>query len=173
MRRDAVLLNASMIPVLVGLLILLGVSLVRWGADGAVTAGFGGSPASVAPHPAAGQTRQFFEWPGSVRWTPLTNSANPFFTLAIQPPPPKAPVPPPATKKVEVTYRGFLETSAGVRRAVVQVAEQQILGGRGDRVVADLAAAEIGLAKLTLTNGAGQVVELLFAKPQSIEVPAK
>lgn len=174
MRRDAALLNWMMPVVLFGLLVLLALALVRWGAAGRDGGSYIGVQPPPLPHAAADQARQFFGWPASVKWTPLTQTNNPFFTLAIQPvPPPKPPPPPPATRKVELTYRGFLETSAGVRRAVVQVADQQVIGLLGDRVVADYATSEIALRHLTLTNVAGTNVTLEFSRPQSLEIPAK
>lgn len=174
MRRDALILNWVMVPTAAGLVALLCLSLLRLRREGVDLNQYRPAGPREAPSTAADQTRQFFDWPSAVQWMPLTNAGNPFFTLAIQPPPPpKPPPPPPTTRKVEVTYRGFFETSVGVRRAVVQVADQQVLAGRGDKVVGDYLAGEIELRHLTLTNAAGQSVRFEFAKAQPIEVPAK
>ncbi len=171
MRRDTAILNWIMVPLAIGLILLLALALLRVRSSEDLDTERGGLGALPPPHPAPEQTLQFFNWASSVAWTPLTNSQNPFFTLAIQPaPPPKPPPPPPKTKKIEVTYRGFMETAAGVRRAVVQVAEKQVLAGRGEAVVADFQAVEIGLRHLVVTNKAGASNKFEFAKAQSIEV---
>lgn len=174
MRRDAMILNWVMVPTAIALIVLLALSLLRLRRDGVDLQQYRPTGPREAPSTAAHQTRQFFGWPSTVHWLPLTNASNPFFTLAIQPPPPpKPPAPPPSTRKIDVTYRGFFETSAGVRRAVVQVADQQVLAGRGDKVVGDYLAGEIELRHLNLTNAAGQSVRFEFAKTQPLEVPAK
>jgi hypothetical protein len=72
-----------------------------------------------------------------------------------------------------VTYRGFLETSAGIRRAVVQVADKQIVAKRGETIVADFTALDIELRFLTVTNSTGKSLKFPFATNQPVEVPAK
>lgn len=174
MSRNPSLLNGTLLPVGLGLLALLGLTLLHMGGPQAEDSGNANPAPKPAIHPAAEHTRQFFGWPSRVRWLPLTNSSNPFFTLAIQPPPPpKPPPPPPTTRKVDVFYRGFFETSAGVRRAVVQVADKQIQARRGEPIVGDYLANEIELKFLTVTNPAGQSVRFNFATNQPIEVSAK
>lgn len=174
MRRNSLVLNWALIPAAIALVVLLVVSLFALQGRNPDESGVSIIAPSTALHPAAEQTRQFFGWPLKVQWLPLTNAANPFFTLAIQPtPPPKPPPPPPTTRKVDVTYRGFIETSAGVRRAVVQVGDTQVLGRKGDKIVADFAVDEIELKTLQLTNPAGQKVVIDFAKSKPLEVPAK
>ncbi|MBL9137021.1 MAG: hypothetical protein JNK85_14210 [Verrucomicrobiales bacterium] len=173
MRRDTVILNWLMIPAIVVLALLLALSLSQLTHRGAVPPDSRPIGPLPTPHPAAEQTRQFFAWPGSVDWRPMTNSGNPFFTLAIQPaPPPKPPPPPPKTRKVDVTYRGFFETAAGIRRAVIQVADKQILCGAGEKFLADYVAVDIGLRQLSSTNTAGVALKLDFAKTASVEIPA-
>jgi hypothetical protein len=173
-KRGDVILNWAMVPASAVLLALLGLSLLRLGPAGEGNERLFRTAPLPPPHPAADQTRRYFDWPLAREWVPLTNHRNPFFTLAIQPPPPpRAAAPPPATRKVDVTYKGYFETSAGTRRALVQVAETQVLGGYSDPIVADFAAHEIELRHLTLTNAGGQTVRLEFAKPQSLEIPAK
>ncbi len=173
MRRD-VLLQSLMIPATMVLVVLLGLSLLRLGADHDPEFSSRPSTRTFPRHPAADQTRAVFSAPGQFRWIPLTNHQNPFFTLAIRPPPPDAPAPPPpATRKVDVTYRGFFQTSAGVRRAVLTVADRQILAGTGDPIVADYSAVEIDLRHLTATNAAGQTIRFDFARPVAVEIPAQ
>jgi hypothetical protein len=174
MRRHSPLLTLSLVPAGLGLLLLLGLSLLHLRTpdprDGTKPA----TPTASESHPAAEHTRQFFGWPSRVQWQPLTNTGNPFFTLAIQPPPPPTPPPPPpATRKIDVTYRGFLETSAGIRRAVVQVADKQIVAKRGETIVADFTALDIELRFLTVTNSTGKSLKFPFATNQPVEVPAK
>ncbi len=174
MRRRVLVLNWVMIPTAIGLLVLLALTWIGWPRVTPDPSGGRDDGDAEVMHPAPQQARQFFGWATSVSWRPLTNSSNPFFTLAIQPPPPPTPPPPPpATRKVDVTYRGFFETSARVRRAVVQVADKQLVAGKGDRILADFGVVEIELRHLGLTNGTGGVVKLDFSKVVSIEVPAK
>ena len=94
MRRHSPLLTLSLVPAGLGLLLLLGLSLLHLRTpdprDGTKPA----TPTASESHPAAEHTRQFFGWPSRVQWQPLTNTSNPFFTLAIQPPPPPTPPPP-------------------------------------------------------------------------------
>ncbi|MCC7374531.1 MAG: hypothetical protein IT581_07730 [Verrucomicrobiales bacterium] len=173
MRRDIVILNWLMIPALVVMALLLALALSQLSSRTAVPPESRPSGPLPTPHPAAEQTRQFFAWPGSVDWRPMTNAGNPFFTLAIQPaPPPKPPPPPPKTRKVDVTYRGFFETAAGLKRAVVQVADKQVLCSLGEKFLADYVAVEIGLRHLGSTNAAGTALKLEFAKTASVEIPA-
>lgn len=174
MRRDLTLLNGAMIPAAAVLGILLVLTFLRVGRENDRLAGAGVIAPLPSVPPAAEQTRRFFGWAQGLDWVPLTNDRNPFFTLAIQPAAPSPPPPPPpATRRIEVTYRGFMETSAGVRRALVQVDAAQVLGGLGENIVADYAAMEIALRHMILTNGGGQSVRLEFSKAQTIEVPAK
>ena len=174
MRRGALMLNWAMIPTGIALLALLILTLTGWRRVPADARARRVGADAGGLHPAAQQARQYFGWASSTAWKPLTNSGNPFFTLAIQPlPPPNPPPPPPATRKVDVVYRGFFETSARVRRAVVQVADKQIIAGKGDPIVADYSVADIQLGHLGMTNAAGVAVKLNFSKTAPIEVPAK
>ncbi|MGE4179737.1 MAG: hypothetical protein AB7J34_07910 [Limisphaerales bacterium] len=175
MQRRVLILNWAMIPSAVGLMAILVLALTGW-PPGQRRAGGGHGDEDVAPlHPASQQARQFLEWAPSVSWRPLTNTANPFFTLAIQPVPPPQPSapPPPATRKVDFVYRGFFETSARVRRALVKVQDKEMIVGKGDKVFEDFGVTEIELGHLGITNGTGSAVRLEFSKPASIEVPSK
>ena len=173
MRRHVMVLNWLMIPTAVGILVLLVLTLMGWPRVMQAPGGGLTDTDAAGLHPAPQHARQFFGWASTVSWRPLTNSANPFFTLAIQPPPPPTPPPPPpATRRVDVTYRGFFETSARVRRALIQVADKQVMAAKGDKLLADYGVVEIELRHLGLTNGAGAAVKLEFSKPMAIEVPA-
>lgn len=174
MNRDSPLLTWIMIPAAFVLAGLLAVALMRLRpGHAAVPKTHSGQKLPPLPR-AAEETRELLGWLRAPEWHPFTNASNPFFTLAIQPAP--APAPPPAaptTRRIDVTYRGFLETSAGIRRAVVQVADKEVLGGRGDKIVADYAIMEIEVGRLTLTNTAGKSVTCAFTKTQSVEVAAQ
>lgn len=174
MRRDTQLFQWSMVPVAVVLVLLLGLAVARLRHGTVDDPSFRAAAAIPALHPGADQVRRWMGWPGEMTWRPLTHTANPFFTMAIRPaaPPPAAP-PPAATKKVDITYRGYFQTSAQIRRAVVQVGEQQVLGFLGDVVVADYAVAAIELRQLILTNVAGQTVPFEFSRTQPLEIPAQ
>jgi hypothetical protein len=174
MRTRVPLLEWLLVPTTLGLLVLLALTLatLRHRATGMVPP-VTNTPA-LRPLAGASQVHDYFSWPATVRWLPPTNTANPFFTLAIQVSHPGAPAASPlATKKIDLIYRGFFETSKGVRRALIQVAEQQVLSGLGEKVVADYVAVDIALRHLNLTNPAGKTVKLEFALPQQLEVPAQ
>jgi hypothetical protein len=183
MRRNPSLLNGTLLPVAAGLILLLGLSLSRLRDPGRVAPRPTPADTNATDHPAAHRTRDLFEWPARVEWLPLTSNGNPFFTLAIQPPPPpKPPPPPPATRKVELTYRGYLETSAGIRRAVIQVADKQVLARVGEPVLAAFNASDIQPNHLVLTSTKGgapagtnppATVKLDFAKTVPLEIPTK
>jgi hypothetical protein len=173
MGRDASVLDWAMLPAAVVLVVLLVLSLLGVGGTAEGLAPLRGGLPAPASHGAADEMRLYMAWLKDVNWQTFTNDRNPFYSVAIKPPPrQETSAPAPATRRIEVTYRGFFETSAGVRRAVVQVADKQVLGGIGERIVADLAAMEIELWHLTLTNATGKSVRCDFARPASIEVPA-
>lgn len=176
MNRESLLFQWAMVPAALLMAGLLAFSLARLRDDDPSLSGIRPHPAPPTRHPAADQTRGHFGWPGEANRQPMTNLANPFFTLAIQaapPPPPPTPPPPPATRTVSVTYRGYLETSAGLRRALVLVDDRQLLVARGETVVANFAVADIELRHLSLTNAAGASVRGEFSKPVPVEVPAQ
>lgn len=174
MRRPSSTLNLALVPIALGLLLLIGLALLLLRDSNPTTQFPSTHRDSPDNHPAAEHTRQFFGWPSQVQWQPLTNVSNPFFTLAIQaPPPPKPPPPPPSTRKIDVTYRGYLQTSAGVRRAVVQVADKQIIAKRGEPILADFVALDIELLFLTVTNPAGKSIQFPFRTNLPVEVPAQ
>ena len=96
-----------------------------------------------------------------------TNLVSPFHTLHFQPSPPK----PPTTRKVDLTYLGYIRTAAGEKRAYVRVGETLFIGPVSSNVVADLAVAEISLRTLVLTNRAAQTNVLEFKTLKPVEVP--
>jgi hypothetical protein len=102
-------------------------------------------------------------WPRAT----ATNLVSPFHTTHFQP----APVKPPTTRKVELTYLGFLRGSVGPLQAFVQVGETNFIGPVGSQVLADLRVVEIAPEALLLRNSAAQTNRLEFNRRQSIEIP--
>jgi hypothetical protein len=98
---------------------------------------------------------------------PLTNVANPFFTSHFQPPRPT----PPTTRKVNMTYQGFLQTTDGDRLAFLRLDDAHLTVPLGRPVVADLAVGEINTLTLILTNGAARTNVLTFKQTAAVEVP--
>lgn len=96
-----------------------------------------------------------------------TNLSNPFYTAHFQPPKPPAPT----TRKVNMTYQGFLQTTDGDRLAFVRVDEANLTVALGRPIVADLAVGEINAGTLVLTNGATRTNVLEFNQAASVEVP--
>jgi hypothetical protein len=97
----------------------------------------------------------------------LTNLANPFFTVHFQPPQPT----PPTTRKVNMTYQGFFQTTDGDRLAFVYLDDTHLTVPLGRPVVADLAVGEINTHTLVLTNGATRTNILTFNQTAAVEVP--
>jgi hypothetical protein len=106
--------------------------------------------------------------PSAVPTLDPTNLSNPFFTTHFQPPKPSAP----ATRKVNMTYQGFFQTTDGDKQAFVRVDDANLTATLGRPIVADLAVSEINVHSLTLTNSASQTNVLEFNKSTSVEVPS-
>lgn len=105
---------------------------------------------------------------------PGTNtSANPFFTEHFVPPPTPAPPPPPTSRKVEVTYQGFFESTENVRHAVMVVGKDLVIAKTGALVETNVFVSQAGLQVLTLTNLAAQTNLLPLNVKTVIEVPIK
>ena len=107
---------------------------------------------------------------------PPTNGVGLFYTTYFQPPPqPPQPViptvPPPTTKKIQLTYQGFI--GEGDRRAFIRVGDGLFFGPVGSNVVADFVVSDIALRALILKNAASQTNLLQFNVPKEIEVPIK
>jgi hypothetical protein len=96
-----------------------------------------------------------------------TNFANPFFTRHFEPPV----VPPPTTRKVELTYHGFYQTTDGPLTALVRVGDNIIPVLVGGRAVADLAIADMSVQMLTLTNAAAKTNLLPLNLKKDVDVP--
>lgn len=99
-----------------------------------------------------------------------SNESGNFYTSHFQPP--AAPKPkPPTTRRVDLTYLGFLEAGGGPRRAVVDLAGQQTLVPAGSNLIANLAVGGIELRTLTLTNPEAVSHILQFNVKTNLEVP--
>lgn len=96
-----------------------------------------------------------------------TNQPNPFYTAYFQPPPP------PSTKRVELTYLGFVESEDRPRRALIQVDNATRLLSAGATVVADHIIVDIARRNLILTNRAGATNVLEFRIKKLLEIPAR
>jgi hypothetical protein len=96
-----------------------------------------------------------------------TNLASPFFTRHFEPPV----VPPPTTRKVELTYHGFFQTTDGPITAMLKVGDILMPLTLGATAVADLRVADISFATLTLTNAAAQTNALPVNLKRAVDVP--
>ena len=97
-----------------------------------------------------------------------TNLSNPFFTAHFQPPKPPAPT----TRKVNMIYQGFVQSTDGDKQAFVRVDDTNLTAALGRPIVADLAVSDINVQSLTLTNSASRTNVLEFNKSTSVEVPS-
>lgn len=130
------------------------------------------SPGRVQPFRPARELQRHFGPPAGLPWATNLPGTSPFLTAAIRPPAAPVPPPPPQTKKVTMLYQGHMETSRGVRTALVRLADGPgRLFRMGDEVAGGFLAANIAHTSLTLTNAAGQQVELSFRVPLEVEVP--
>ncbi|HKS37171.1 MAG TPA: hypothetical protein VJW76_08290 [Verrucomicrobiae bacterium] len=100
---------------------------------------------------------------------PPAKLQSPFYTAYYQPPAPK----PPTTRKVDMTYQGFIETAEGQQRAFIKTGDTLFVGPVGSKVLADLVVVEIAPRRLTLTNSAARTNVLEFNARQELEVPAQ
>jgi hypothetical protein len=105
--------------------------------------------------------------PSAVPTLHTTNLNNPFFTAHFQPPKPPAPT----TRKVNMTYQGFFQTTDGDKYAFVRVDDTDVTIARGRPIVADLHVAEINVRTLVLTNTASRTNVLEFNQTVPVEVP--
>src|SRR4051812_23848640 len=107
------------------------------------------------------------EWPKA---PPDTNRVSSFYTPYFIPRQTPAP-PPPTTRKIELTYQGFYQTTDGPRQAMVKMGESFLVTPIGSRVVSNLFAADVTIQALTLTNLAAQTNLLPLNIKKELEVP--
>jgi hypothetical protein len=106
-------------------------------------------------------------WPASLA---DTNQLNPFFTRHFFPAQ-APPLPPPTTKKIEVTYQGFYQPVDGARHVIAKVGDAYVDSPLGARLTANLFAVEATMQSLILTNAAAQTNLLLLNTKKEMEVP--
>lgn len=107
-----------------------------------------------------------------VPWTELvgkTNSTSPFHTRHFIPA--VVTVPPPTTRKFEMTYQGFYQTSGETKQVFVKVDDALKLAKIGSSLVTNLVVTDAVFDTLTLTNSAGQTNLLKLNTKQTVEVP--
>jgi hypothetical protein len=92
---------------------------------------------------------------------------SPFYTTHFQPPKPK----PPTTRKVNMTYLGFLQSAEGQQQAFLRVDNETRIAVVGESIIADLGVAEMELRSLSLTNSALETNVLQFNVSKAVEVP--
>jgi len=97
----------------------------------------------------------------------VTNTLNPFFTRHFIP---KA-VPPPTTRKIEVTYLGFHQTGNDPKRTLFKLGAAYQVAPIGARIATNLLIAEATMQAMTLTNLAAQTNILPLNVKKELEVP--
>lgn len=131
-----------------------------------------------ATNPAAWRQADFqglFSETAFANLQPPAGTNNPFYTAYFvpppQPPPPKPP-PPKLTRKVALTYQGFVQLSEGERRAYVLVGTNLHVVAPGAKLLADLVVQEVAFDALTL-RGATQQAVVPFRQTTELEVPVE
>lgn len=116
--------------------------------------------------PVAGLQRLFSQgaWP---KLLSDTNTLNPFVTRYFIPPA----TPPPTTRKIEVTYQGFYQTSDGPKQTIFKLGEVFQVAPIGARIATSLFIAEANMQALTLTNLAAQTNILPLNAKKELVVP--
>ncbi len=146
--------------------VLLGLTFWNWGGRLPALKPLGnGATRGETRWPTPVQVEGWFARPALTRLVCVTNAPNPFFTRYFQPPPP------PTTRPVALTYLGYLDSSAGERRAFLQVDDAVRPFGAGARVVADHHVHRIERRTLILTNTAGVTNVLEFNIKKVLQVP--
>ena len=118
------------------------------------------------PVPVVGLARLFTPgvWPKSLN---QTNMLNPFFTRYFVPPAP----PPPTTRKIEVTYQGYLQSGEGLKQTVFKLDQTIGIAPIGARITNDLYVADATIQALTLTNKAAQTNIVPLNAKKEIIIP--
>ena len=111
--------------------------------------------------------RTLFDMGTALRGLTTTNGVNPFFTRYFLPPT----LPKPTTRKVELTYHGYYQTTEGPPTAMLNVDDALVVGAPGAKAVANLFVAGITWQTLTLTNPAAQTNLLPLNVKKDVEVP--
>lgn len=98
-------------------------------------------------------------------------SQNAFATLHFIPA--VVPIPPPTTRRVEITYQGYYRAADGPQHAMMLVGDRLTALPVGGMVVSNLWVADAAFQTLTLTNSAGQTNVVAVNVKKEIEVPLK
>ena len=126
-------------------------------------------PETARPPVSSQMLESLIASPNIPRLVPSSPLENPFYTTHFQPQRP----PPPTTRKVNMTYKGFIQSTDGERMAFVRLDDANVTARLGKPLIGDLSVSFIGTTNLTLTNTASQTNLLPFNKTQSVEVPAQ
>ena len=97
------------------------------------------------------------------------DASDPFFTRYFVPPAP----PPPTTRKIDVTYLGFYQTSDGPRTTIFKLGNSYQVAPIGTRIETNLFLANATMQALTLTNLGGQTNILPLNRKSELTVPIK
>jgi len=124
----------------------------------------------VDPLPQLAEAGALFESGVVATQTPPAGLASGFHTTYFAPAP-KPPRQQPTTRKVELTYLGFLQAGDGPRTAIVQTGSEQWSGGVGSNLVANVFVAGIDQQTLVVTNTEGQTNLLQFRSKTALDVP--
>lgn len=161
--------------VFAGLAILLVVTFLEMGGR---TPTLREAPATLdgaVPAPPLGAARVLFDLESYGKLIVSTNNSNPFNTDYFVPVPPPAPPPAPPpiaiARKLSLSYRGYFETGAGVRKAYLSVDGVTVGVKVGDTVSASVRVDRIEKGSIILSDGAGRTHILGFRKESAIEIP--
>jgi hypothetical protein len=124
--------------------------------------------AEFNPPPIPGES--FFRLESVASPVPPEGSPGPFYTAHFKPPPKPQPAPP-STRKVQLTYLGYLRAGDGPPMAVVHDGSAQWIGRVGSNLVANLFVAQIERGTLVVTNTDGVTNLLQFRQQSTLEVP--
>ena len=100
----------------------------------------------------------------------LTNAPDVFYTTYFQPAPKPKPRPP-TTKKVNLTYLGFVEGGSGQREAYIQTDAGLVTGPAGTKLIDHFVVSAITLEALTVQADGGTTNVLPFNVKQELEIP--
>lgn len=155
----------------VGLWVLLVLALVGLGDRHAVWSEADPDPISVQKPVPVNKIEALYAATNRVARIIDPTNSSPFATLHFIPP--VVPVVPPTTRKVEVTYQGYYQTTSGPKQTILRVGDAIERVPVGGVVVTNLWVAEAVFKTLTLTNSAGQTNVLIVNVKQVVEVPLK
>jgi hypothetical protein len=121
-----------------------------------------------SPAPVAGLERLFLPgiWPKTLV---QTNLLNPFYTVHFVPPPP----PPPTTRKIDVAYQGFYQSTEGTKQIGFKLDSVFKIAPIGAQIATELFIADASIQVLTLTNVAAQTNIIGLNTNKEIIIPIK